>query len=66
MMRYKQRNDDWIDNLFNRYNVNTPNELWNELLLKSRCSAIIKYIDNGFFKLCRKRERRNCESCNFR
>ena len=34
----------WLDNIYDRFNVNNPNELWQKLLLQSRCSAIVKLI----------------------
>jgi hypothetical protein len=34
----------WLDNIYDRFKVNNPNELWQKLLLQSRCSAIVKLI----------------------
>lgn len=46
LMRMKAvAGNQWITNLFIKYQVHTPQQLWDQLLEKSRCSAVIRYID---------------------
>jgi len=40
MIRLKSVN--WVSNLFNKFKVNNPKELWEKLLLQSRCSAVVR------------------------
>jgi|LauGreDrversion4_2_1035121.scaffolds.fasta_scaffold4057557_1 hypothetical protein len=50
MIKFKSNvKNDWVSNLMAKYHSENPKQLWDQLMLHSRCSALVKLTDKGYF-----------------